>query len=277
MFYDLHTHCVYSDGSWTPQQLLEAAAQQQLVLALTDHNSVSGLPEFVAAAEKLGVEAVPGIEFSTDYHGKDTHVVALFVQEAHYAPIRAFVAEGDRLKVQSNLDLVDKLHRAGYAIDYAEIVAQTPDGRVNRANIAGELVKKGYVGSVKEAFSTLLGEKCGFYVPPKRQSTLDTIAFIQSLGAVPVLAHPLLTFDAETLLRLLPAARERGLAAMETNYSTYDAETTALAQQMAARFGLLESGGSDFHGDAKPNILLGQNGIHQEAFDKLKSLVKRAL
>ena len=271
MFYDLHTHSVYSDGSRTPREILEEAAKRQLVVALTDHNSVSGLPDFMAAAAELGVEAVPGIEFSSDYGGKDTHVVALFVKEAHYDAIRSFVAEGDRLKIQSNLALVERLREAGYAIDYDEIVAQTPDGRVNRANIAGELMKKGYVSSVKEAFSTLLGEKCGYYVSPKRRSTLDTIAFIRSLGALPVLAHPLLTFDAETLLGLLPAAVEQGLMAMETQYSTYRAEETALARAIAAQFGLLESGGSDFHGDAKPQIALGQTGIDEELFEKLKS------
>ena len=225
----------------------------------------------MAVAKSLGVEAVPGIEFSSDHKGKDTHVVALFVREAHYDAIRAFTSEGDRLKVQSNLDLVERLRQAGYHIDYQQIVSQTPDGRVNRANIAGELVKQGYVASVKEAFSTLLGEKCGYYVPPKRTSTLDTISFIRSLGALPVLAHPLLTFDPATLRELLPGAVERGLVAMETRYSTYDAQTVSLAQGMAAEFGLLESGGSDFHGDAKPHIALGQTGIDREAFEKLKA------
>lgn len=270
MFYDLHTHSVYSDGSWTPRELVEAAAREDLVIALTDHNSVSGLREFMTAAETLGVEAVPGIEFSSDYRGTDTHVVALFVREEYYDAIRSFVAEGDRLKQQSNRDLVARLQEAGYAIDYETIVAQTPDGRVNRANIAGELVKLGYVTTVKEAFSQLLGEKQGYYVPPKRRSTLDTIAFIRSIGALPILAHPLLTFDPDTLLELLPLAVAQGLMGMETRYSTYDAATTELAQSIAKQFGLLESGGSDFHGAVKPQITLGHAGISQETYEKLK-------
>ena len=270
MLYDLHTHSVFSDGSWTPTEIVKAAAQRQLVAALTDHNTVSGLPEFMAAAQALGVEAIPGIEFSSDYRGKDTHVVALFVRESDHAAIRDFAAEGDRLKVESNKKLVARLRQAGYEIDYDTIVALTPDGRVNRANIANALVEKGYVATVKEAFSTLLGEKHGYYVPPKRTSTLDTISFIRSLGALPVLAHPLLTFDPETLLELLPGAVERGLMAMETRYSTYDGETVALAQRIAADFGLLESGGSDFHGQVKPHIDLGQTGVDQETFRKLK-------
>lgn len=270
MRFDLHTHSIYSDGTWTPRQILEAAARQGLTAALTDHNTVSGLPEWMATAAQMGVEAVPGIEFSSDYRGTDTHVVALFVRAESHEAIRDFVAKGDRLKQKSNLDLVARLNGAGYAISYEDIVAQTPDGRVNRANIAGELVKKGYVSSVKEAFHQLLGEKCGYYTPPKRRSTLDTIAFIRAIGAVPVLAHPLLTFDEATVRELLPAAKEKGLLAMETQYSTYDEATTALARSLAAEYDLLESGGSDFHGAVKPAIALGQPAVSREVFDRLR-------
>ena len=143
MRYDLHTHSVFSDGTVTPTQLVREAAALDLTVALTDHNSVSGLPELLEAARELGVEAVPGIEFSTDYQGKELHIVALFVTPQMYEPIRQYVAEGDRQKVQSNRDLVTRLRQAGYAIDYDAIVEKTPDGRVNRANIAQALLEKG--------------------------------------------------------------------------------------------------------------------------------------
>lgn len=274
MKFDLHTHSVYSDGTWTPRQLLEAAAKEALTIALTDHNTVSGLPEFMEIAAELGIEAVPGTEFSTDYQGKELHIVALFLRPEHYAAVRDYVAEGDRLKDQSNRDLICRLQAAGYAIDYQQILDKTPDGRVNRALIGAELVEKGYVATVKEAFATLLKEKHGFYVPPKRPDAYDTIAFIRTLGAVPVLAHPYLSMEPEMVEAFLPEAVARGLLAMETRYTTYDAPTTALAQQVAARFGLLESGGSDFHGAVKPNNPLGGVGIPQEAYQALKNAVQ---
>lgn len=267
---DLHTHSVYSDGTWTPRQIIAEAARLNLTVALTDHNTVSGLPEFMAAAAEFQVEAVPGVEFSTDYRGKEVHIVALFVQPEHYGPIREFVAEGDRQKEQSNRDLIRRLREAGYAVDYETILARTPDGRVNRANIAGELVNMGICSSVKEAFDTLLKEKHGFYVPPKRPDAYDTIAFIRSLGAVPVLAHPYLSLHREEVEAFLPEGIRRGLTAMETRYTTYDEATTVLAKDLAARFGLLESGGSDFHGAVKPGNPLGGVPVPLEILDALK-------
>ena len=258
MYCDLHTHSVFSDGTWTPTQIIMEAARQQLTVALTDHNTVSGLPEFLSAAREMGVEAVPGIEFSTDYLQYDVHIVALFVTEAMYEPIKAYVAQGDRLKEESNRLLVENLNRAGYDISYEALAAQTPDGRINRANIAAEMVKKGYISTVKEGFSKFLRAEHGYYVPPKRPDSFETIAFIRELGAMPVLAHPLLTMSAAEARAFLERAVPCGLQAMETQYTTYDGETTATACAMAEEFGLLQSGGSDFHGDNKPGNLLGQ-------------------
>lgn len=267
---DLHTHSVFSDGTWTPTQIVEAAARQRLIVALTDHNTVSGLPEFMEAAARHGVEAVPGVEFSTDYRGKELHIVALFVRPEAYAPIQAYVAEGDRQKDQSNRDLIRRLREAGFSVEYDTILAKTPDGRVNRANIAAELVEKGYVATVKEAFDTLLKEKHGFYVPPKRPDAYDTIAFIRSIGGLAVFAHPYLSLSRQEVEAFLPEALTRGLQALETRYTTYDEETTAHAQAVAARFGLLESGGSDFHGAVKPNNPLGGVALPREVYEALK-------
>ncbi len=270
MFFDLHTHSVYSDGTWTPAQIVEAAAKNDLTVALTDHNSVSGLPAFLAAAREFRVDVVPGIEFSTDYLEKELHIVALFVPEQAYGAIREYVAAGDRRKEESNRLLIQRLRDAGYEVDYEEIVAKTPDGRVNRAIIGEELVRKGYVPTVKAAFASVLSEKRGLYVRPKRPEALETVRFIRRIGALPVLAHPYLSLEQEALEQFLPMAKACGLAAMETQYSTYDPATTALAVATAERFGLLQSGGSDFHGAVKPQIALGQAGIHREAFERLK-------
>lgn len=274
MLFDLHTHSVYSDGSWTPTQIVEEAARQNLTVALTDHNSVSGLPEFLAAARALEVEAVPGIEFSTDYLEKELHIVALFVPECAYDTVRNYVAAGDKRKEESNRALIQRLNEAGYQLDYEKIVAKTPDGRVNRAIIGEEMVAKGYMPSVKAAFASVLREESGFYVRPARPDALETIAFIRGIGALPVLAHPYLSLQQTALETFLPQARSRGLVAMETRYSTYDDATTALAVTTAEKFGLLQSGGSDFHGAVKPSIALGQVGIDRDAYEALKNAVK---
>ena len=258
-FCDLHTHSVFSDGTFTPAELIAGAKEAGLAaIALTDHNTVAGLPSFLAAAEGSGVEAVPGVEFSTDYGETELHILALFVRPEHYDPITERMDDMLRRKEESNIALVDALNRAGYALNYDTIRAKTPNGQVNRAHIAAELHRLGYVESVQDAFKKLLSPKRGLYVPPKRISSYEAIRFIKSLGAVAVLAHPFLNLDEAGLRAFLPEAVKAGLDGMETAYSKYSSETTELAKTVAAEFGLKNSGGSDFHGGNKPDIAIGR-------------------
>ena len=255
---DLHTHSVFSDGTDTPARLIELAAEAGLsAVALCDHNTVAGLPDFLEAAKDSAVEAVPGVEISTDYADKELHILALFVQSQHYAAVTALLAEGDRRKEQSNIDLVAALNAAGYALNYEEIKAKTPQGHINRAHIAAEMLELGYVESVQAAFRTLLSPKHGLYHPPKRIDAYDAIRFIKSIGAVAVLAHPFLSMDENLLRAFLPQAVEAGLDAMEVFYSKYTEETTLLAVKIAEEYGILPSGGSDYHGGNKPDIAIG--------------------
>ena len=255
---DLHTHSVFSDGTDTPARLIELAAEAGLsAVALCDHNTVAGLPDFLEAAKDSAVEAVPGVEISTDYADKELHILALFVQPQHYAAVTALLAEGDRRKEQSNIDLVAALNAAGYALSYEEIKAKTPQGHINRAHIAAEMLELGYVESVQAAFRTLLSPKHGLYHPPKRIDAYDAIRFIKSIGAVAVLAHPFLSMDEQLLRAFLPRAVEAGLDAMEVFYSKYTEETTLLAVKIAEEYGILPSGGSDYHGGNKPDIAIG--------------------
>ena len=276
---DLHTHSIYSDGSWPVEQLLDEAERIGLsAIALTDHNTISGLGPFMAAAEGRSVEAVPGTEFSLDYRGTEIHMLGLFIRPEHYEIVAKTLEESQRLKVESNKDLVRKLNAAGYKLDYDRICSLTADGQFNRAHVAGELVRLGYMADRKEAFNKLLAQECGYYVPPKRMTAAEGVRFIKSLGAVAVLAHPLLTLKPEALHPLLEELVPLGLDAMETNYVNYDAETTQLACEIADAFGLKHSGGSDFHGDAKPDIRLGvgrgELAVPAELVDGLRSCAK---
>lgn len=252
---DLHTHSVFSDGTYTPAQLLEEAQSRHLeAIALTDHNTVAGLPDFLAAAEGKPVEAIPGVEFSTDYEGTELHILALYLKKEHFAQVTDLMQQYHSRKEQSNIDLVERLNQAGYQISYEKIKASTPEGQVNRALIAAELTACGYTESVKDAFARLLREKCGYYTPPQRFTPKEMLGIIRDLGAVSVLAHPYLNLNEEQLHSFLTKAKPWGLQGMEVRYSTYDEATTASAMAMAEKFGLLYSGGSDFHGTNKPDI-----------------------
>lgn len=256
---DLHTHSTSSDGSLTPTELFRAAESIGLdAIALCDHNTVAGLPEFLKAAEGSTVEAIPGCEFSSDYMGIDLHIIGMFIPTDQFDRITAMLEETQAAKERSNLDLVARLAEDGYVIDYPALRAQAGDGFINRANIAQALVEKGYVPSVKDAFSQLLSAKGKYYTPPKRMNSFEVIEFIKSIGAVAVLAHPFLNLKEEGQLRtFLDEAVKHGLDAMETIYTAYSDETTALAKKIAAEYSLKESGGSDFHGAAKPATALG--------------------
>ena len=155
------------------------------------------------------------------------------------------------------MDLVRALNAAGYAIDYETIKATTPNGFVNRALIGAELTRMGYTESVQAAFKQLLNPECGYYQPSKRIDAYETIAFIKEIGAVAVLAHPFLSMDEAGVRAFLPRAVACGLDGMEVLYPKYDLQTTHLAQDIARQFQLLPSGGSDFHGENKPDIQIG--------------------
>lgn len=277
---DLHTHSTYSDGTLSPTELIRLAEEIGLgAVALCDHNTVAGLPEFLAAGESSSVEAVPGVEFSTDYNGGELHILALFLKPECFPDVTEVTGEMLASKERSNLALVSALEKAGIRLDYEKIKAGTPGGQVNRAVIAAQMLRLGYVSSVSEAFRLWLSEKQGFYKSPKRLDALETIRFIRSLGAVPVLAHPFLNLDEQGLGSFLPMAVEAGLVGMEVYYPKFSREQTEKAGELADAFGLVKSGGSDFHGSIKPDIRLGTGrgdlAVPMEWLEKLRSKAVR--
>ncbi len=275
---DLHIHSTHSDGTLPPAELIAEAKRLGLsAVALTDHNTVSGLPDFLFEADKQGVTAVAGTELSTVYQDREIHLLGLFIPAEAFPVITALMQDYRARKEQSNRDLVARLTAGGYPIDYAEVEGKNPGGNINRALIAKELMAKGYVTSVKEAFDTLLGEGMGYYTPPKRLDFFDAIRFLRSIHTIPVWAHPLQYMDEPTVRAILPLAVEAGLVGMEVQHSSYDDATIARAKSMADEFGLLYSGGSDFHGAVKPDVKLGvgsregtKPNIPDEYYEKLR-------
>ena len=206
MYCDLHVHSHFSDGTWSPEELVAEAERLGLdAVALCDHNTVAGVPQFMAAGQGSSVQTVAGIEFSTDFQGTELHILALFVQPEHYDTINAMMEDWKKKKEQSNIDLVAALNRGGYDISYAEI-RERGNGYINRAHIAAELTKKGYTESAQDAFKKLLNPSKGFYQPPEKLLAYDIIRFIKSIGATAVLAHPFLNLDEAGLRAFLPEA-----------------------------------------------------------------------
>lgn len=253
---DLHTHSVFSDGTLTPAQIIAAAEQAGLsAVALCDHNTTAGLDAFLKAGINSPVMAIPGVEVTAQYKGKEIHVVGLFLKKP-YDALNELLDAIQAKKEAANYNVWRKLTDAGYQISYENIL-QAGGASINRVHFAKELLRCGYVSSVDEAFDTLLDEDHGLYVPAERCDGFEIIALLRKLKAVPVLAHPFLNLSYEELREFLPQAKFCGLVAMETHYALFGPEKTHLAEALAQEFGLLPSGGSDFHGDNKPNIRIG--------------------
>lgn len=255
---DLHTHSTFSDGTFTPEELINESIKIGLsAVALCDHNTVEGIPQFLSAAENKNIEAVAGSEFSVDYNEKELHLLALFIPSNYLSQISALMLESNSRKEQNNINLIEALRKNGYILDYDEIKSKTPMGKVNRAHIGAALTEKGYTKSVNDAFSTLLSTDAGFYKAPERPSVWNIIDFILSINAIPVLAHPLLNLSQEQLKEFLPLAKQKGLVGMECKYSLYTVQEEKFSIDIADSFSLKYSGGSDFHGSIKPDIALG--------------------
>lgn len=257
-FCDLHTHSIFSDGTDTPKEILLKAVSRGLrAVALCDHNTANGLADFLAAAEGLPIEAVAGVELSVDLDGTELHLLGLHIPPQHFPTANAMIASVNQRKEASNQAMVRSLSEACYPIDYEALKRKVSAATPNRAHIAAELTELGLTASIDEAFRTLLSEEAGHYVPPKRLTVWEALEFLRSIQAVPVLAHPLLNLDRERLQNFLKKAVGCGLLGMETDYSLADEETRIYLRELAKEFGLLPSGGSDYHGTNKPTIQLG--------------------
>lgn len=250
---DLHTHTIASDGLLAPAVLVQRAATQGLsVLAICDHDTIDGLAEASAEAGEAGITLVPGVELSTSIRGFEVHILGYFVDRDDFA-FREKLADLAQSRIRRLERMVERLNDLGYPIALEPLLAQAETGTVGRPHIARALIEIGAVGSVSEAFDTLLTPGKPGFVPRDRFTPEDAVAMILANGAIPVLAHPYTTGDPETTLDRLMAA---GLRGMEVFYGEYDADQHAALLAMAQQRGLIPTGGSDYHG---PNFKEGRD------------------
>lgn len=273
---DLHTHSTASDGTFTQEELVKLAKKIGLsAIALTDHNTTAGLNSFLKAGKEHDIETIAGAEISTELDGVNFHILALFIDEAHYDDVESFVKVAIDRKIESNRLLVKNLSNAGYKISYDDIVESYGSEKFNRVAIANALLEKGYVSSISDAFSRLICQKAGYYIPSKKIDTLQTVSFIKDIGALPIWAHPLKDTSSEKIDSYLPKAKDAGLVGIEAMHCSYDKEKTKTAIALAKKHNLLTSGGSDFHGANKENVMLGTGTnnnvcVSDSVLDRLK-------
>lgn len=313
---DLHVHSTCSDGTFTPEELVDYAIQKGLTaFALTDHDTVNGLDRAIRYAEELRQarvtspvisshndtddrlpvsfsrndaddrlpvsfsrndavarlpvssvadadvprvpEIIPGIELSTEYQGKDIHMVGLFIdyrqpEFAHY--LEDFI----RSRENRNEKMCALLREHDIDITYEALLAEFPGAVITRAHFARYLLSHGYIQSMKEAFDRYVGDHCPCFVPREKVTPAQAVELILGAGGVPVLAHPILYHMSDDRLDTLVAELKKiGLVGIEAIYSTYNTAEERQIRGLASKYDLKISGGSDFHGANKPKIDLG--------------------
>ena len=264
---DLHVHSTKSDGSMTPTDLVNYAIEKGLsAFALTDHDTTAGIDEALAAAEKhnqaisngesegLPLEVIPGIEFSTEYHGKDIHILGLFIDynsPAFKEKIQGFVDS----RILRNKKMCASLASDGIDITYEKLVEENPNAIITRSHYAKYLLNHGYTTSMKEAFERYIGDHAKHYVPREKITPMQAVELINEVNGLAFLAHPTLYHMSDRHLEeLLALLKDAGLAGIEAVYSTYTQGEELQMRKLASKYNLLISGGSDFHGVIKPKL-----------------------
>jgi predicted metal-dependent phosphoesterase TrpH len=255
---DLHTHTTASDGTASPAELVAMAASKGLAaVAVTDHDTLAGLPEARAAGIEHGVEVVAGVELSVADERGSIHLVGLFLPDTP-GPLAERLDWLRQRRHDRNRRILDKLASLGVSLDYASVTALA-QGAVGRPHIAQALLAQGVVTSFKEAFTRYLGAYGKAYVPKDKLLLTDAIALLHAEGGLAVLAHPyLLGLSGPALVETVSRYREAGLDAIEAFYTEHSQYQTLEYLALARKLGLAVSGGSDYHGAAKPGVELGR-------------------
>ena len=270
---DLHVHSTRSDGTCTPTQLVDYAREKGLsAFALTDHDTVDGLEEAINYAAQLRQhsvaadeaqtpspvpEVIPGIELSSEYQGQDVHIVGLYI-DYHNAGFQKYLRDFVASRDARNQKMCALLREAGMAITYEELQRTFPNSVITRAHYSKYMLEHGYVKSRAEAFERYIGDHCPYYVPREKVTPAQAVSLILDAGGIPVLAHPILYHMSDARLdTLVGELKEAGLMGIEALYSTYQSCDERQVRSLAEKYGLLISGGSDFHGENKPGLDLG--------------------
>jgi len=273
---DLHSHTNESDGTCSPAELIEEAVQSQVdVLGITDHDTFKGYDDARALGQERGVEVICGIEVSTKLHGSTVHLLGYFFNQTGLPAFREWVLDQQAARRERNVRLTARLRELGFDINLEEVEARGK-GMTGRPHFALVMVEKGYVSSLRQAFDEYLDESAKGYVYRREPQFDEGVSRIRNAGGIASLAHPIRVNG--DVPKLMPELCDWGLNALEVYHSDHGPAETELYLELARKYGLLITGGSDFHGDVKPDVKLGTGcegnlKIPSDLIEKLKSAV----
>ncbi len=263
---DLHAHTIASDGALSPAELVRLAKKRGLsVLAVTDHDTLAGIPEALGEGERVGLRIVPGVEVSTYAGDVEIHLLGHFVDPDDRG-LADLLAPSRADRIERIRRMIDKLWSIGLPLDVDEVLAEAKGSSVGRPHLAQVMVRRRYVSSVQEAFDRYLATGRAAHVERARVPASDAIAALKRAGGVPSLAHPGVYGRDE----IIPQLVEQGLMGLEVRHPDHDAEAMFRYERVRLKYGLLAVAGSDYHG--APGLRessLGRPSLSQPEFDWL--------
>jgi len=265
-FADLHLHTLFSDGTYTPEELVASALKKRLsAIAVVDHDTVGGVGSAIKAAQESDLEVLSGIELSAEYNEQEVHILGYLIDYQN----KSLLEKLESLKsnrVERVHKMLAKLNNLGINLKAESVFALAAGGTVGRLHVARALVKEGFVGSLFEVFQNYIGDNGPAYVCGFRFSPEEAIKFIKDSGGIPILAHPYILKNDE----LIPEFVKLGLMGLEVYYPEHSQGMVNFYLELAKKYNLLVTGGSDCHGKAKPDVRIGSIKIPYELVEKLK-------
>jgi len=263
---DLHLHTHFSDGTDSPERVVELAVAAGLsIIAITDHDNTEALSPAAVAAARSGIELIAGIEMSASAEGEEVHLLGFLIDTGNPV-LTQHLAEQQARRVERVREMVQKLKGAGVTIDAEEVFAVAGQGTVGRPHVAQVLLKHGYITTFSEAFTRYIGPKNPGFVPGSPLAPSRIIRVIRAAGGVPVLAHPVYLKRDDLIEQFVT----EGLAGLEVYHSGHEPDTVRHYEQLANRLHLLRTGGSDYHGNSKEGLPVGAVKIPVALVDSLK-------
>jgi len=277
---DLHIHSTFSDGSYTPEELAQMAADTGLsAAALTDHDTTDGVPRFLAACEQCGVSGVAGVEISVEFGPGTMHILGYFIN-LNNGPLQDALRQIRSGRKERNRQILVKLNSLGFELKQEELDSLSVDGVLGRPHFARAMVARGYVKDTQEAFGLWLAKGKPAYVERFRLDPCDGLRLITAAGGAAVLAHPA-TLDLKpgAMRRTVAGLVECGLKGIEVFYPMHNRQMVSKFYNLAIENGLELTGGSDFHGAMNPAISLGRGfgklRIADGLLDRLRESLNR--
>jgi 3',5'-nucleoside bisphosphate phosphatase len=265
---DLHLHTLFSDGTFTPEELVQKSKKAKLsAIAIVDHDTTDAIDRAFAAAKKENIEVLPGIELSAEFEGREVHILGYLIDYKDARLIKK-LEELNNIRRERIYKIAGKLNDLGIRLEPDDVFKIARQGTVGRLHVARALVNLGTVDSIYEAFRKYLGDDSPAFVLGFRFSPAEAIQLIKQVGGIPVLAHPYTLNNDELINRFI----KEGIMGLEVHYPEHSQSMVNFYLDIAKKFNLLVTGGSDCHGTAKPDVKIGCVKVPYELVEKLKAV-----